>query len=89
MSTTFYRMYRKWDYDKHEYKPYLVPADKKLSTFEEDMNTIVNCCQCLKELPMGEAYTSLEVHTGTGFGYAVCDKCYEKEFKRKEDNEKV
>lgn len=83
------RLYRKWDYKSHRYKPYLVPEDKYLTTYEEDMEKIVNCCQCFKELPFGKAYTSLEVQTEPlGFGYAVCAECHEKEIERARKNGK-
>jgi hypothetical protein len=40
------------------------------------MGAIVNCACCGKRLPFGECYTSREIHTGLGFGYAVCGDCY-------------
>lgn len=75
-------IYRKWNYKKHEYDPYPVPADKKLVLYTENMDEIVNCCQCLEPIKYGESYTSKEVHNCLGFGYAVCSKCYDKEWIR-------
>ena len=40
--------------------------------------------QCGKELKYGDTYTSLEIHTAMGFGYGVCEDCYEFEWKRRE-----
>lgn len=47
------------------------------------MSEIVNCAQCGKQLPHGDAYCSLEVHSDGGFGYDVCSKCYLGEMQRK------
>lgn len=54
-----------------------------ISAYESDMDTIVNCAQCYKEIKFGNCYTSLEKLTETGFGYAVCEDCYEREWKRR------
>lgn len=70
----------KWDYDKRKYVDYEVPDDWRLAIYEVDMDTLCNCCQCGKEIPYGESYTSQEVHT-PGLGYAVCEACHEKEMK--------
>lgn len=79
-------IYQKWNYNKHQYEPYVIPDYYYLSTYENDMNKIVNCCQCLKEMKFGEGYTSMEVHTPVGFGYCVCEECYREEWKRRNDN---
>lgn len=42
-------LYRKWNYQKHIYEPYLVPKDKKLILYTENMEEEINCCQCLKK----------------------------------------
>jgi hypothetical protein len=42
-----------------------------------------------KELEYGETYTSKEIHTQIGFGYGVCHDCYEQEWARKEEVERV
>lgn len=78
-----FRIYRKWNYEKHEYEPYLVSTDKKLTLYTEDFEEKINCCQCLKKIKYGESYTSLEVHNSIGLGYAVCSECYKKEWERR------
>ena len=75
--------YMKWDYRSHSYKKILIPSKYNLKIFSEDLNEIVNCAQCQKELPFGESYTSLEIHNHVGFGYCVCENCYEEEWKRR------
>lgn len=69
----------KWDSKRNEYEPYDVPDDWKCKIYCEDMNEIVNCAHCGKEVKFGRCFTSTELHTGMGFGYAVCADCYEKE----------
>ena len=73
---------QKWNYEKHEYEPYEVPDDWHVSIFSLDMDEIINCVQCGCEVKFGECFTSKEVHNNFGFGYMVCDKCYEKEWVR-------
>lgn len=77
-------VYNKWNALAHRYDPYYVPADKKLVFYDTDLEDIVNCCQCLKEIKYGDSYTSLEVHTEIGTGYAVCESCYSQEIARRE-----
>lgn len=75
--------YRKWDYPSHSYKMILIPTKYNVKTFSEDLEEIINCAQCYKELPIGECYTSLEIHSRVGFGYCVCESCYEEEWERR------
>lgn len=84
------RVLRKWDYGKKEYAPWPVPAEWRVATIEDDMDAPVECAQCGRTLPFGEAYTSLEVHTdGAGFGYAVCGKCHSQERWRRIEHARV
>lgn len=54
----------------------------KLHKYEEDMEKIVPCAQCGRLHKYGEMYTSREVHTAYGFGFAVCRECYDGEMDR-------
>ena len=75
---------KKWNYIKHDYDDYNIPDNWHVSTLELDLNTIINCVQCGKEVKYGDTYTSLEVHTPLyGFGYCVCKKCYNEEWERR------
>lgn len=76
----------KWDYETRSYHKYGVPAEWKVSTCCADMSQIINCAGCGKELPYGETFTSLEIHTKIGIGYGVCNDCYEKEWERRRAN---
>ena len=69
---------------KHDYEPYEVPDDWNVKIYSNDMDEIVNCCQCGCKTKFGECYTSREVHTELGFGYMVCEKCYSEEWSRDE-----
>jgi len=72
----------KWNYQKREYEPYEVPDDWNVKTYSNDMDEIVNCPHCGKPLPFGDSYTSREIHTKFGMGFAVCSECYEQEWER-------
>ena len=75
---------QKWNYKKHDYEDYKVPDEWNVKTYGNGMEEIINCAQCGKKLKFGDSYISLEVHTEMGFGYSVCEKCYEKEWIRRE-----
>lgn len=77
---------QKWNCKKHKYEDYEIPDEWNVKTYGNGMEEIINCCQCGKKLKFGDSYTSLEVHTEMGFGYSVCEDCYEKEWKRREEN---
>lgn len=69
-------MLQRFNEKERVYEPYQVPDDWYVSTYETDMDTTVNCCQCGRKVPFGECYTSMQVQTAVGFGYAVCGECY-------------
>jgi hypothetical protein len=78
------KILRKWNPNTRQYEPYRIPDSYHVSTWETDMATPVNCAQCGTVLPFGETYTSRQVHTEHGFGFGVCEECYEREL-REED----
>lgn len=73
----------KWNPFLREYFPYDIPRDWNCSAYEDNMDKIVSCAGCGRKLPYGICFTSLEIHTPGGFGYAVCDKCYTEEVARR------
>lgn len=73
---------RRWDYQRHDYLPYYVPAEWRIPLLPDDTDEWVNCCQCGKEIKFEDSYTSKEVHTNEGLGYWVCKDCNEAEMKR-------
>lgn len=66
----------RWNYETHEYDPYGVPDEWNVKSYSDDMDEIINCPHCGKEVTYGSCYTSKEIHTPHGFGYAVCENCY-------------
>ena len=74
---------QKWNWDKREYEDYEVPKDWVCKCYSDDMSEIVNCPHCGKQIRFGDCYTSMEIHTKSGFGYSVCENCYENEWKRR------
>lgn len=73
---------KKWNWDTRSYETYKVPDEWYVTAYENNMHRLVNCAQCGEVLPYGQTYTSREVHTDIGFGFAVCEKCNQEEFKR-------
>lgn len=74
---------QKWNYNKHAYENYEVPDNWICKCYSNNMDEIVNCPHCGKQITFCEGYTSMEIHTDLGFGYAVCEECHNKEFERK------
>lgn len=75
---------RKWNFETREYEPYEVPDNWNIKTFSWDMDEIVNCPHCGREFAFGDCYTSRQMHTKHGMGYAVCAECYSKEWEDEE-----
>lgn len=89
--TIYQYVLNRWNYEYHTY--FTIPLTSRvplnIKTYSEDMDEIVNCCQCLKEIRFGDTYTSKEVHTDLGIGFAVCPECYEEEWERKKYYENI
>ena len=68
-----------WDFSKREYKERQLPEDWNASLYEADMEKKINCASCGEVVLYGDCYTSRKIHSSHGFGYSVCEKCYEKE----------
>lgn len=77
------RVLQKWDYESHEYRQILVPAGWNCKLYTDNMDEIVNCPHCGKELKFGETFTSLEIQNPAGFGYGVCEECHKAEWQRR------
>lgn len=78
-------MLRRWNYDEQAYEPYEVPNNWNVKSYSEDMDEIVNCPHCGQKVTFGSCYTSKEIHTAGGFGYAVCGECYATEQIKEEE----
>lgn len=85
MNKLYVYQFNVWNYLAHKYdtKTFVSKFPKVFKTFSEDMDEKVNCCQCYRAIRFGETYTSNEVHTELGMGFAVCPQCYEDEWERR------
>ena len=72
----------KWNYEKNDYDPYVISDDWRIVLYTENMDEIVNCCSCGREVEYGDCYTSKEIHNQVGMGFPVCEECYEEEWQR-------
>lgn len=78
-------MAQRWDNELREYKPYELPEGAV--TYCPHLSATVTCADCGKSVRYGDTYTSSEIHTSTGVGYAICETCMENEIQRR--NRKV
>ena len=76
---------RKWNPKTREYHDYELPDGACL--YSDDMDKEIACAKCGQKMTFGDGYTSRQIHTEYGFGYAVCEKCYEKEWKEEREND--
>lgn len=73
----------KWSFKDRKYNDIEVDSDKYYSPlYTDNMNEIVNCISCKQEHSFGSCYTSRQYHSHLGFGYPVCEKCYNKEIEQ-------
>ena len=80
---------RRWDEWLRDYRPWLVPDSPKVLAYSDDMDELCACARCGKSVTFGECYTSQQIHTHAGFGYAVCPECHELELAERAAAEKV
>jgi hypothetical protein len=83
------RVLRRWDEWLGGYRPWLVPAERKVLAYSDDMDEPCACARCGKRVTYGECYTSMQIHTYFGIGYAVCPECHELELAERAAAEKV
>jgi hypothetical protein len=74
---------KRWNYMLADYEDYEIPDNWSVYTFVPGLDTFVDCAHCGKSLPYGASFTSMEIHNNMGFGYAVCEDCYNKEAERR------
>ena len=77
---------RRWDSLEKQYLPYTVPDDWNPKVMHERGEEIV-CVSCGKKVNFDDTYTSLEIQTDAGFGYPVCEECYDKEWLRRKEGD--
>lgn len=76
----------KYNHTIRRYYMVTIPGEWKISQYENDMNTVVNCVSCGKEIRFGDGYISRRYHDAMGFGFCECADCYDRYF-RESDNE--
>lgn len=76
----------KWNYEKQKYEPYELPEGACL--YSDDLDAVISCARCGKKITYGSGYTSRQIHTPHGLGYAVCMDCYDKEMEEEATYEK-
>lgn len=72
----------KWNFDTLEYEPYELPENCPLILGQDELETVINCASCREKVIFGACYTSKTIHNIHGFGYPVCESCYNMEFKK-------
>lgn len=72
----------KWNAEEKEYEPYEVPEDWNVAIYSNDLDKMIDCAGCGKEIKFGDGYTSMEIHNFVGFGFIVCGDCHWGEIKR-------
>lgn len=73
---------RRWNPQTREYEEKQIPDEWFCPMVLLNMEVLVNCTSCGKELFFGDTFCSRELHSRGGFGYPVCAACYEEEWKR-------
>lgn len=71
-----------------KYEPYEVPENWNTPLYTDNMDELINCARCGKLISFGLCYTSKQIHNHLGFGYGVCPRCFDQEW-REEANEQT
>lgn len=74
---------RKWNYEIHDYEVFISPAEV-LKIYSEDMDERCDCANCGKQMTFGDGYTSRTIHNKAGYGFPVCESCYNGEWKEED-----
>ena len=67
----------KWNVERKIYENYTLPQGS--ITYSSDMEEVVSCARCGIKKMYGDCYSSKQIHTDIGFGYAVCENCHKLE----------
>jgi hypothetical protein len=62
-----------------EMEIHTIPDDWNVKVYSDDVDEIINCADCGKEIRYGDSYTSLEIQSRRGFSYCVCKDCSDRE----------
>ena len=72
---------RKWNFPLHEYE--IVKNEWSLILAPPE-STTTRCANCKESLLVDISYSSIQWHNNVGFGFPVCEKCHDAEFKLRE-----
>lgn len=76
---------QKWDRKTRRYYDYDLP--KGACLYSGDMDKVIACARCGQRMLVGDSYTSRQINTTYGFGYAVCKQCYDIEWKEEQEHD--
>ena len=80
---------QRWDYEKHIYEDVENEYGVRIYYAEDELDEIIRCVNCGDEMVADDGYTSHQWHNHFGFGYLVCEKCYEIELEKREKSKKI
>lgn len=78
---------RKWNPKTKEYHDYELPKNASVGFLSNNMDKEIACARCGRKMHFGDGYTSRQIHISDGPGYAICGKCYGKEWQEERENE--
>lgn len=77
---------KKWNPKTKKYYDYDLPEGAWL--YSDNLDKVIVCAQCGRKMLFGDGYTSRQIYNPRKiFGYAVCKKCHEKEWKKEQEND--
>lgn len=68
----------KWNYKTHKYSEVLITD--ACFTHVQDLTLKIRCVNCSEPFVAGNMYTSHQYQNHMGFGYLICEECYQKEW---------
>lgn len=76
-------MAEKFNFETGKYEPYTL--SDKASLYEQDLDEVIECASCGRDVVYGDCFTSITIHGERGLGYMVCPECYEREWNERRD----
>lgn len=70
---------QRWNHKTNEIEEFKVPEDWNVKNYSYNFDEIVNCAWCGVNIPYWGSYTSKELYSLYGGGYAICKSCHKKE----------
>ena len=70
---------KRWNHKTIDIEEYEVPNEWNVKNYSVDFSELVNCASCGVIIPYWGSYTSKEIYSTYGGGYAICKTCHKKE----------